>query len=120
MTLSGMLLSLWVVRDIGRTGRDRNCRGDLALEGLQHHLLKLIGLSRTQPLVSAVRELLGLEANTCMKLHLKALARVRFDPAAVNSLVLFIQPRIFQSDHLKTLLFKTRDVVSDALSVAGL
>jgi hypothetical protein len=52
------------------------------LEGFQHHLLELIGLLSAESFVSAVGELLGLEADAGVKLHFKSLPGIGLDPQA--------------------------------------
>src|SRR5229473_2838726 len=120
MTLSGICASLWVVGNIRRAGRDWDLSGYLSLEGFQHHLLELIGLLGTEPFVSGVGELLGLEADTSVELHFEPLAGIRLDPLAVDAFVLLFGPGILEFVQLEALVFQARDVRPDALSVASL
>ena len=73
-----------------------------------------------EPLVGSMRELLGLEADTGVKLYLEPLAGIRLDPLAVDALVLVMGPGILKCVQLKALFFQTSDVRPDALSVASL
>jgi hypothetical protein len=55
-------------------------------------------------------ELLGLEADTRVKLHFEPLASIRLDPLAVDALVLVIGPGILELVQLKALILQTRDI----------
>ena len=66
-----------------------------------------------------MRELLGLEADTGMKLHFEPLAGIRLDPLAVESLVLVIRPGILDLVQLEALVLQPLDIRPDALSVAS-
>jgi hypothetical protein len=71
-------------------------------------------------LIGVMRELLRLETNVGVELHLETLAGVRVDPLAVDSSVLIFRPEIPEFIQLKTLLFETSDVSPDTLSVLRL
>src|SRR6516165_5768257 len=120
MTLSGICVSLRVVGNICRSGRDWNLSGYLSLKGLKYHLLELIGLLGADSLVSIVSELLGLEADTCMKLHFEPLAGIRLDPLAVDPLVFLTGPGILELVQLEAFTFQAFDVRPYSLSVASL
>src|SRR6266567_2742791 len=65
-------------------------------------------------------ELLGLEADARVKLHLEPLAGTRLDPLAVDALVLLTGPGIFEFVQLKALILQTLDIRLDALRITGL
>src|ERR1022692_4433959 len=106
MTLSGICASFRVVGNISCAGRNRDLSGHPLLEGFQHHLLELIGLLSAESFVSAVGELLGLEADAGVKLHFKSLAGIRLDPLAVDALVLLTGPGSLEFFQLKALVFQ--------------
>src|SRR5271167_1262975 len=96
MTLSGIYISLRVVGNICSSGWDGYLSGYLSLEGFEYHLLELIGLLGAESFVSVVGELLGLEADTSMKLHFEPLAGVRLNPLAVDAFVFLTGPGILE------------------------
>src|ERR1700684_1230571 len=106
MTLSGICISLRVVGNISRAVRDWDLSGYLPLEGFQHHLLELVVRLCAESFVSVVGEVLGLEADTGVKLHLEPLAGSRIDPLAVDALVLVIRPEILEFVQFKALALR--------------
>src|ERR1700691_2513249 len=124
MTLSGIYISLRVVGNIFRSGRDGDLTAYLSLEGFEYHLLELIGPLRhllgTDSFVTVVGDLLGLEADTSMKLHLEPLAGVPLDPLAVDAFVLLTGPGILELMQLEAFTFQAFDVRPDTLSVASI
>src|ERR1700722_10438395 len=110
MSLSGTLLSLRVVGNIGSTRRYWHDGSDLTLEGVQHHLLECISLVRTQPFVGTVSDLFRFETDSGMKLQLEALASRRLDPLTVDTLIFVIRPRILQLLKPKALLSYSNDI----------
>src|SRR6516164_7833046 len=106
MTLSGICASLGVVGNIPCAEWDWNLGGSLSLEGFQHHFLEFVGLPGADPFVSAVGELLGLEADAGVELHFEPLTGILLDPLAVDALVLLLGPRVPELMQLKALVFQ--------------
>ena len=77
-------LSLPVVRDRSSARRYRHRGTHFSLEGFHYHLLELIGLMRAQPFVGTVGQLLGLETDAGVKLHLESLTGLAVYPVAAE------------------------------------
>src|SRR6266571_7380913 len=120
MTLSGICISLRIVGNVSCAGRGRDLCGDLSLEGLQHHLLELVGLLGAEALVSTVGELLGFKAATSVELHFESLTAAGLDPLTVDALVLFASPGILEFVQFKALVFQARNVRLDTMTVVSL